>query len=148
MSARRELVIVGALLLAAVLRMASTYRVFSEVADEPMHVSAGLEVLTAHRYTLQTANPPLPRLVFALGPWMTGARLSGDLPFPGIFNTFYSAPYPRTLILARAGNLIFFLIAAMATWMWARRELGAKPGLIALLFFTTEPMSTLLPAVM
>jgi 4-amino-4-deoxy-L-arabinose transferase-like glycosyltransferase len=43
-------------------------------------------------------------------------------------------------VLARAGNLLFFLIASLATWWWARRELGPAAGVIATLLFTFQPM--------
>ena len=106
------LVVIGAL------RIAATYGVFSETADEPTHLACGLQILNEHRYTIQLQNPPLPRLLIALGPWLAGNS---------------------SLVLARAGTLIFFVIASFATWLWARRELGDVAAILALLLFTTQP---------
>jgi hypothetical protein len=53
---------------------------------------------------------------------------------------FYSnGEYAKNLVRARAGTLLFFLIAALATWRWARRELGEAGGFLATLLFATQP---------
>ncbi len=124
------------------LRIASTYRTFSETIDEPVHFSAGLEILARHQYTVQYHNPPLPRLMFAIGPWLDGTRYDRiDPPYDHLKSVFQSPRgYLRTLALARMGNLIFFLIAAVATWMWARKEAGEAAALATLFLFTTEPV--------
>src|SRR6266542_4117658 len=122
-------------------RIASTYSVFSETNDEPMHVSCGLQIYEQHQYDYQTANPPLPRLFIAAGPRMLGARLAPDMPFPGFQKTFYSAGnYPRTLIAARAGTLVFVLIALAAAWGWARREAGPLAAFLTVLLLAGEPL--------
>jgi 4-amino-4-deoxy-L-arabinose transferase-like glycosyltransferase len=130
-------------LVVGALRIASTYTTFSEGIDEPIHLAAGLELLTKHEYKVQPANPPLPRLFFAIGPWLDGVRIDS-------FDTrIYSHPgfvfqsgrgYRRTLALARVGNLIFFILAALATWSWARREAGEAAGVAAMFLFTTQPI--------
>jgi hypothetical protein len=54
---------------------------------------------------------------------------------------FYTGgPYERNLVLARSGNLLFFVLAAVATWLWARRLLGDAGAAIALLLFTFQPV--------
>ena len=131
-----------ALIAITMLRIASTWTVFSATVDEPMHVSAGLQLYVQHANTYLPANPPLPRLVFAFLPWRAGMdfdphrRLEDQL-----LRVFYSdGRYETNLALARAGMLVFFAIASLATWWWARRELGAVAGLIATLLFTFQPM--------
>jgi MFS family permease len=126
----------------SMLRIAATWTVFSATVDEPMHVSAGLQIYTQHTNTYLPANPPLARLVFAFLPWRCGMdfdphrRLEDQL-----LQVFYSdGRYTTNLALARSGNLLFFLIASLATWWWARRELGAMAGFIAALLFTFQPM--------
>jgi MFS family permease len=126
----------------SMLRIASTWTVFSATVDEPMHVSAGLQLYVQHANTYLPANPPLPRLVFAFAPWRAGMdfdprnRLEDQL-----LGVFYSdGRYETNLALARAGNLVFFLIASLATWWWARRELGDVAGFVATLLFTFQPM--------
>jgi hypothetical protein len=134
----------AAILLVAIgaFRIAMTWPTFSEGIDEPIHLASGIEMLTRHEYRLHVVNPPLPRLVFALGPWLDGMTLSGlDPVYSNLTRVFQSGRgYLRTLAEARAGNLVFFVIAAIATWMWARREAGDFVALITLLLFTTQPV--------
>ena len=131
-----------ALIVLSMLRIASTWTVFSATVDEPMHVSAGLQLYTQHVYTYQPENPPLPRLVLALAPWLGGmdfdpARRVDEQ----LLRVFHSdGRYETNLVLARAGNLVFFVIASLATWWWARRELGETAGFVATLLFTFQPM--------
>lgn len=130
------LVVIGAL------RIAATWTTFSETADEPMHLTAGLEILDAHRYTIQLQNPPLPRLLIAVPPWLHGARYenSGD-PIGEAIVKFHSTGHYKTMLaLARAPNLLFFAIGAAAVFAWTRRESNATAALVALFFFTTQPV--------
>ena len=131
-----------ALIALSMLRIASTWTVFSATVDEPMHVSAGLQLYTQHAYTYQPENPPLPRLVLALIPWLAGMDFdSRRLVEEQALMVFYSdGRYETNLALARSGNLLFFLIASIATWWWARRELGETGGFVAVLLFTFQPM--------
>jgi len=139
----RQRLTLGAILVTIITlaRIASTYNVFSETNDEPMHVSCGLQIYEKHQYDYQTVNPPLPRLFIAAGPRILGARLAPDMPFPGFQRTFYSAGnYPKTLISARAGTLVFVLIALAAAWGWARREAGPLAAFLTVLLLAGEPL--------
>jgi 4-amino-4-deoxy-L-arabinose transferase-like glycosyltransferase len=136
-------VAIALLLAIAVVRMASTYRVFSATADEATHVGAGLELLQFHVYQLQPENPPLARIVFAALPFLAGMRYEPHASTFGgqLHSVFYgSGDYIRNVALARTGNLVFFLIAALAVAAWARRELGAWEAVLAVLFFTMQPV--------
>src|SRR5437762_11111374 len=134
----------AAIILVAIgaLRIVLTWTIFSEGIDEPIHLASGIEMLTRHEYRLHVVNPPLPRLAFALGPWLEGITLNGIEPvYSNLTKVFQSGrEYLRTLAEARAGNLLFFAIAAIATWMWARREAGDVVALVTLLLFTTQPV--------
>ena len=133
----------AALLIAiAVMRIASTYTTFSLTTDEPVHVGAGLELLQQHTYTLQPENPPLPRIVMALAPSLYGVKWGSSADF---YNTsrkaFYTGGhYLTNLVLMRAGNLVFFVIAALALFVWVRREIGAAEAILALFLFTFQPI--------
>ena len=50
----------------AVLRIRATHHVFSPTTDEPVHLAAGYEYLTQHKYTIDSEHPPLARAVLAL----------------------------------------------------------------------------------
>jgi hypothetical protein len=125
----------------ASLRIASTYRVFSDTADEANHVGAGLDLYQNHRYTVQQENPPLPRLVLAAAPYLGGMRRDMSLDFSyQLQSVFANGKYERDLVLARVGNLLFFALAALGVWLLARRVLDETQALIALALFTSQPV--------
>jgi 4-amino-4-deoxy-L-arabinose transferase-like glycosyltransferase len=130
------------LIVFALIRMALTMSVFSETADEPTHVAAGLYIWTLHRCGILLENPPLVPLVLAAPLLLAGVKFQANAPYPEMLESvFHSLPHYRTsLVLARSGALLFYAIAALALWMWARRELGDRGGAIALLLFTMEPI--------
>jgi hypothetical protein len=53
----------------------ATYSQLSHTWDEGIHLAAGLEVLQDGKYTYQTENPPLARVVNAIIPYLRGTRL-------------------------------------------------------------------------
>jgi len=124
------------------LRIASTWRVFSDTVDEATHIGAGLELLQYHQYELQPENPPLPRIVMAAAPLAGGMRWSAQgNRYQKIHGVLYAhGKYERNLVLMRAGNLVFFILGAVALLMWVRREFGERESLIAVLLFTTQPV--------
>ncbi|HSR62455.1 MAG TPA: hypothetical protein VLN56_03510 [Gammaproteobacteria bacterium] len=61
-------IIFSLLLLLAVVRIISTYGVFSQTYDEPAHIAAGLEWLERGTYQLEVDHPPLARVFNAVGP--------------------------------------------------------------------------------
>ena len=95
-----------ALIALSMLRIASTWTVFSATVDEPMHISAGLQLYTQHAYTYQPENPPLPRLVLALVPWLAGMDFDPNRGMEEqLLRVFYSdGRYETNLVLARAGT--------------------------------------------
>ena len=130
------------LLAAAAVRIISTLTVFSATADEPLHVTCGLQLVQERRYDFQLENPPLPRVVFAWPLHLAGGTFRSELePLDQMRALFYSTgDYESALFAARIGNLLFFAIAALATWRLARRELGPAGGALATLLFTTQPV--------
>lgn len=136
-------VVLAALLIAlGALRIASTWRTFSDTTDEATHVSAGLELLQYHRYQVQPENPPLPRVVMAIAPLAGGMRWPDEgNRFQRIHEVLYGhGKYERNLVLMRCGNLLFFILAATALFYWVRREIGEREALIAVLLLTMQPI--------
>jgi 4-amino-4-deoxy-L-arabinose transferase-like glycosyltransferase len=124
------------LIFLTMIRIASTWTTFSATEDEPMHIAAGLQLYAQGTYTMQPENPPLPRYVLAFAPWIGGMKFE-----PELGRVFYSSgSYISNLVLARCGNLFFFLIAALAVWLTARRELNPLGGLVSTLIFVTQPL--------
>jgi len=138
---RRAKIAAALLIVIGTLRIASTFRVFSDTADEANHIRAGLELYQFRQYNVQTWNPPLPRVVFAAAPYLGGMRYDPNLDFSaGLRWVFYGhGKYEANLVRGRAGNLVFFVIAAIGVWLLARRLFDDVGALLALLLFTTQP---------
>lgn len=62
------------MVLIAAIRIGCTWRLFTETMDEAFYIACGIEWLDAGRYTYETQNPPLAKIVAALGPYAAGAR--------------------------------------------------------------------------
>jgi 4-amino-4-deoxy-L-arabinose transferase-like glycosyltransferase len=125
---------------AAALRVASTYTVFSETADEH-HFVAGLEWWDRGMYTYTIYHPPLARIASALPLYLSGARSHGldDIVAEKNAILYSGIGYARNLALARLGILPFLLLAALLVWLWSRRLYGEGAGLAAALLFSTLP---------
>jgi hypothetical protein len=125
----------------ASLRIAATYSVLSLTADEPGHFACGLEFLQKHVYRYESQHPPLARMMTALGPYLDGARLRGDLPRneEGVEVIVRSPDPQRTVNLMRLGILPFFWLACLVVFLWARRISGAPVAVIATGLFTMIP---------
>jgi len=134
-------IVIAVLIAVAAVRMAATFRVFSATNDEATHVGAGL--IEYHRYTLHRVNPPLPRVGVrdrAEG-GRDAHRWERAFVRRAVARRFLRPRrYEHDLVLARIGNLLFFIIAAMALGAWDPRELGEWEGVLAVLFFTMEPV--------
>jgi 4-amino-4-deoxy-L-arabinose transferase-like glycosyltransferase len=101
-----------------------TYPRLSHTIDEGTHVAAGLEVWQDRRYTYQTENPPLSRMVLAVIPYLEGARLPPATQRPqgptAAAEIFYRTPqYVRHVTEGRLGNLLFFWACVALTWLLA-----------------------------
>jgi 4-amino-4-deoxy-L-arabinose transferase-like glycosyltransferase len=129
-----------ALIAFAMIRIATTWTTFSATIDEPMHLSAGLQIYKQHAFDLQRENPPLPRVVMSFAPWLGGIELNPDITEQLRFVFFSNNRYKTNLVLARCGNLVFFAVAAWSVWIWSRRELGGAGGALAVLLFTMQPV--------
>jgi hypothetical protein len=145
---RHATVIVIALIALATLRIAATYTVFNNTADEPAHVACGMEWLAQGEYRWEPQHPPLARVAAALGPYLIGDRpqaTARNIPFAqfkeGAAILFSNGAYWRALTLARAAILPFFWIAALAVWWWGVRYFGRATAVVAVFLFTfLEPV--------
>ncbi len=135
---------VGAFVVLAALgvaRIVATYPVFSQTTDEPAHVAAGMEWLQRGSYTFEPLHPPLARVSVALGPYLSGRRLSGTAKMWKQGDDILMQPgrYEHVLALARLGVLPFFLLAAFLVWDWTRRRYGDASAILATALLTTTP---------
>ena len=59
-------------------RIAATYTVFNHTSDEPAHIACGMQWLDRHIYQYEHQHPPLTRVMVAIGPYLAGARGTGE----------------------------------------------------------------------
>jgi hypothetical protein len=141
---QRVFVAIALVVLAAVgaARIISTYHVFSQTYDEPAHLATGMEWLERGSYRLEPLHPPMARVAVALGPYLSGLRLTGQGKLWPEGNAILLAHhrYLHNLTLARLGVLPFFLLSTVLVWKWSRLRYGNSPALIATLLFTTSPV--------
>jgi Dolichyl-phosphate-mannose-protein mannosyltransferase len=125
----------------AVARIVSTYHVFNQAWDEPAHLATGMEWLDVARYSREPLHPPLARVAIALGPYLEGDRSAGYVNTWQEGNALlqWRDRYQHNLALARLGVLPFFLLAALAVYLWTRDLFGAPAAAVAVLLFTTIP---------
>ncbi len=141
---RRSAQLVWLLILAASVLVASTWRHYNAIWDEPEHLGAGMQLLQRDFYTYDVQHPPLARMAMALGPHLAGARLT-DVPGArggeqaGRELLYNSGHYDLYLHLARAGMLPFLAILLWSTWAWARHSHGAGTALLATLLLVSTP---------
>jgi hypothetical protein len=131
---------VAALTLLACIRVASTWRVFSETLDEPVHLAAGYQWFVGP-YTVDVSHPPLARVLCALPLWLAGYPnpKSVDETDKGNELLYYGDRYEKTLARARAGNLPLLILACAAVALWARRAFSPSVALVAVALFTNLP---------
>src|ERR1051326_2168547 len=122
---------------AATIRIASTWTIFTHTADEPGHLACGMHYLRGGACVFEYA--PLAHGAIAIGPWLAGARPHGlaRVPDEGLA-TLYER-YGLYLTLARAGVLPFFWFGCMVVYIWATRISGEVAGAIAVCVFTLTP---------
>src|ERR1019366_8507561 len=143
-SMRRSIPVVLFVVLALVplIRVASTFRVFSQTIDEPAHISAGMEWLVQGTYNLDPEHPPLGRVMFGLWPYLEGAR---DIDANVLLARHDR--YRHNLTISRAGNLLFlakfsfllFFPTGAIALAAARRSLPRLPRLMV-----TIPLAALI----
>ncbi len=115
----------------------------SPTFDEPHHLATGLEWWQFGTYRWWTENPPLPKVVTALGPFLAGVRLPGT---PATLSGPWSAGIElldeggaRILMLARLGTIPFLLIALGLTFALAGGRKRSFPAFLATALVATYP---------
>lgn len=118
----------------------------SHTFDEPHHLATGIEWWQFGTYRWWTENPPLPKLVTALVPYLAGMRLPANpaslspLPWgPGIELLNADAHYERTLALVRVGTLVFLLLTLGLTFVLAGGRRRPFAAFLATALVATYP---------
>jgi hypothetical protein len=133
---------VAVALLAAVgvVRIALTYRVFFQTADEAEFMASGMALIERGDAS-DLIHPPLARIAIALGPYLSGLRSAGwrNRQLDGDAILLSRAPYQRNLTLARIGVLPFFVLACFVVASWTRKMFGTTAALLGTLLFSFLP---------
>jgi Dolichyl-phosphate-mannose-protein mannosyltransferase len=122
-------------------RITCTYNALSLTIDEPTHFACGLEYLAKHVYRIETQHPPLSRMLQALGPYLAGARPSGNSVrnLEGLSAIARSGNADRIIFLMRLGNLPFFVLACLVVCGWSWHTFGRPVAVVATSLFTLLP---------
>lgn len=128
---------------AAIVWAIASASVLSQTFDEPHHLATGLEWWQFGTYRWWTENPPLPKLVTALGPYLAGVRLPG--PPATLHNPWevgidlLDGGGARILMLARVGTLLFLLLTLGLTFALAGGRKHVLPAFLATALTATYP---------
>jgi Dolichyl-phosphate-mannose-protein mannosyltransferase len=147
---RRWVAAIALLIAIALARVASTHRVFSPTADEPVHIASGYDWITRGVYVFDPEHPPLARGLFGLGLRMGGVVSAPAEDWKTLQPTWLAAArgmdllgsadaMVRNLANARRGNLVFLLIALIAVAAWAWRAFGPVVAVLAVALFGSLP---------
>jgi hypothetical protein len=150
MTAKRQRVWLGistvAIAAAAVAWTVASAASLSHTFDEPHHLATGIAWWQFGTYRWWTENPPLPKVVTALLPYLAGMRLPAQ---PALLNSrpwlpgielLYAAPsYQRALVLARLGTVLFLLLTLALTFALAGGRRRLLPAFIATTLVATYP---------
>ena len=129
------------LIILTLVRAGSTWRVFSQTTDEPLHFLSGYQWLEEKKYTLSPDHPPLARVLEAFPLWLAGARDGHEAGLGERINRMFltGGHYEHNLALIRCGNLVFLLLALVGVAFWARRTLPPWFALLATALFASLP---------
>ncbi len=116
----------AAIVVAAVAWTVGSATSLSHTFDEPHHLATGIEWWQFGTYRWWTENPPLPKVVTALVPYLAGMRLPANPTalnrrpwIPGIELLENAPSYERALMLARLGTASFLLLTLGLTFALA-----------------------------
>jgi hypothetical protein len=139
MSKRRWTIFLALLVAITAVRIATTYRVFSQTSDEPWHLAGGYDFLLTGRETSDLQHPPLARVFFALPFLDTPPLATTDGLARGNELLLRNDRYTQNLGRARPGNLLFVAIGMIAVALWARHLISPLAGLLAAILFASLP---------
>ncbi len=130
--------VLALIVIVAAIRVAPTHRVFSPVYDELLHLAAGHEYLTQHRYSIDLEHPPLARAIEAL-PFVRVPQPPGNWVEQGNALLAYGGDYAGGIAKGRRGNLLFLVIGIVAVAGWARERFDWTTAVIAAALFSLLP---------
>ncbi|MGC9969809.1 MAG: phospholipid carrier-dependent glycosyltransferase [Bryobacteraceae bacterium] len=116
--------------------------------DEGIYLAAGYSYWKTGDYRMNREHPPLFKLLFALpllplNPSLPADRQVWDTADQADFSYQFMhqnrVPADTLLFLGRAGAILLTLLFGLLLVLWARREFGAAPAVLALFLFAFDP---------
>lgn len=110
--------------------------------DEVVYIGSGYAHLALGDYRLNPEQPPLAKLVGALGLLRLKAPASvdaGEWSYGYAFVNQNSIPAASVIERARAGGVILTLLLAVLVWVFSARRYGEGAGLVALTLVAFHP---------
>jgi hypothetical protein len=127
---------------AAVAWTVASASALSVTFDEPHHLATGIEWWQFGTYRWWTENPPLAKVLIALGPYLAGARLPGR---PGVGGSWaagidlFQDGGARALMLARLGTIPWLLLTLGLTFSLAGGRKQIRAAFLATALVATYP---------
>jgi 4-amino-4-deoxy-L-arabinose transferase-like glycosyltransferase len=137
----RYRIILAVICAVAVIRVASTFRIFCATTDEPSHIANGYAWLTGAPYPRDLLHPPLAQVLAALPLVLKHAPrpiATWDVA-AGNELLYFDREYMRNVELTRIGNLLFLVIGVIAVAAWGRRVFDPATGLVAAALWSLQP---------
>jgi len=139
-------VLTAAFVVAAVAWTVGSAAALSHTFDEPHHLATGIEWWQFGTYRWWTENPPLPKVVSAIVPYLAGMRLPArpvsldSRPWLAGIEMLEAAPsYEHALMLARLGTAGFLLLALGLTFALAGGRRRLPSAFLATALVATYP---------
>ncbi len=136
-------VLAVAFVVAAVVWTVASASALSMTFDEPHHLATGMEWWQFGTYRWWTENPPLPKVLTALGPYLAGVRLPGPVtPDSGVWDEgihLLDGGGARILMLARLGTIPWLLAALGLTFALAGGKKEIRAAFLATALAATYP---------
>lgn len=137
---KRLILLIFLLILVGCARIISVHDEFIQTYDEPAHIACGMEWIDKGTYFYEPQHPPLTRIMAAVGPYLIGERSQGGGSIWEEGNLIlYNNDYMKTLKAARAGNLLFFVLASIGVAVLAWRIFDPLTAVASVFVFTMMP---------
>lgn len=120
----------------------------SLTVDEPNHLFCGMEWLQEGTYTAWPENPPLSRVIIAMGPYLKGHSIAVSSGHDTIDEHFFASYDLSYFTLASLRDNLFwmrifilpmFLLSLWIVWYWARSVGGNAVAFLAAALYAMLP---------
>jgi hypothetical protein len=112
-----------------IVRIIISYNCTSITFDEPFHVYHTSRLWNGNGFDIHDEQPGLTRIIFGVIPYLKSKILKNDT-----LTVDYS-----TILSARYGNLIFFIVLCIGTFLLANYIFSEYAGILSVFFLSLEP---------